>query len=133
VHREGRIDEVTAQRTQPRQRALLVGTGQPAESDYIRCQDCGEFSPLGHDSDLPTPIYHGVERSVDGAGHMSRRIGIIEFDHPELITVNVHRLEHRFGRPVEGDPGTTDHGPIAVVQPSVARWRSLCLTPSLGF
>jgi hypothetical protein len=36
MHGDGRIDQVAAQRAQPRLRAILVGAGKTAESNHIR-------------------------------------------------------------------------------------------------
>ena len=38
MHGDGGIDQIAAQRPYPRKRALLVGTAEPAVSDYIRRQ-----------------------------------------------------------------------------------------------
>jgi hypothetical protein len=44
VDGDGRIDEVAAQRAQPRQSAVLVGAGQAAEADDVGSQNRGEFA-----------------------------------------------------------------------------------------
>jgi hypothetical protein len=38
MHGDGRIDQIAAQRPQPRQRPLLIGGGKPAVSGYVRRQ-----------------------------------------------------------------------------------------------
>ena len=48
MHGDGRIDEVAAQRAQPRERAILVGAGQPAEADDVGGQDRRELPCFGH-------------------------------------------------------------------------------------
>src|SRR5271165_2335937 len=52
VHRDRRIDEVAAQRAQPRERSLLVRSGKPAKSYDVGGQNRGKFSTLGHSSSL---------------------------------------------------------------------------------
>ena len=39
VHSDGRIDQIAAQRPEPRQSAVFIGSGKPAEADHIRRQD----------------------------------------------------------------------------------------------
>jgi hypothetical protein len=50
-----RIDQIAAQRPEPRQRALLVGAGEPAVADDVRDQDRRDCprSRLGASSDGP--------------------------------------------------------------------------------
>ena len=48
VHGDGRIDEIAAQRPQPRQDAILVRAGEPAIADHIRAKDRRQFSGLAH-------------------------------------------------------------------------------------
>ena len=50
MHGDGRIDQIAAERPQPRQCAILVRAGKPAVSDHIGRQDRREFPGLGHDS-----------------------------------------------------------------------------------
>ena len=45
---DGRVDQVAAQRPQPRQRAILVRAGEPAIADHIRSQDRRKFPGLAH-------------------------------------------------------------------------------------
>jgi hypothetical protein len=40
MHGDGWIDQVAAERAQPREHAILVGAGKAAEADYIGGQDC---------------------------------------------------------------------------------------------
>ena len=48
MHGDGGIDEVAAQRPQPRQRPVLVRAREPAVSDDVSGQDRRDFSGLGH-------------------------------------------------------------------------------------
>ena len=50
VHGDRRVDEVAAQRPQPRERAILVRAGEPGEADDVGGQDRGELAGLGHDA-----------------------------------------------------------------------------------
>ena len=43
-----RVDQIAAERPQPRQCAILVGAGKPAVPDHIRHQNRCEFPGLGH-------------------------------------------------------------------------------------
>ena len=73
MHGRSWIDQVATQRPQPRQRAIFVGARQPAESDYIRCQNRGEFARLRHDGpsaprqiSTNTPLKNGPTATVSG-------------------------------------------------------------------
>ena len=44
VHGDGRIDQVAAERPQPRQNPVLVGSGKPRIADDVGHQDRGELS-----------------------------------------------------------------------------------------
>ena len=48
MHRDGRVDQVAAQRPQPRQNPVLVGSGKPRIADDVGHQDRGQFSGLAH-------------------------------------------------------------------------------------
>ena len=48
VHGDGRIDQVAAQRPQPRQRAIFVRAGEPAVSDHVGSQDRRQLAVLAH-------------------------------------------------------------------------------------
>jgi hypothetical protein len=48
VHGDGRFDKVTAQRSQPSQRAILVRGSEPTKADNIGGQDGCEFPCSGH-------------------------------------------------------------------------------------
>jgi hypothetical protein len=48
VDRDGRIDQVAAQRPQPRQNPVLVGSGKPRIADDVGHQDRRELSSLAH-------------------------------------------------------------------------------------
>jgi len=52
MHRDCRIDEVAAERPQARERALLVGAGEPAIADDVGDQDRGELARLAHSAPL---------------------------------------------------------------------------------
>jgi hypothetical protein len=53
MHGDGGIDQITAQRPQPRQGAIFVGAGKPAVADNVGRQDCRDFSRLGHATASP--------------------------------------------------------------------------------
>ena len=48
VHGDGRIDQIAAQRPEPRQRAILVRPGEPAVADNVRDQDRRDFPRFRH-------------------------------------------------------------------------------------
>ena len=48
MQRDSRIKQITAERTQPRKRPLLVGSGELTVSGYICRQNCGQLSGLRH-------------------------------------------------------------------------------------
>jgi hypothetical protein len=48
MHRDGRVDQIAAERPKPRQNAVLVDAGQPAIANDICNQDRREFSTLAH-------------------------------------------------------------------------------------
>jgi len=48
VNGDRRVDEVASERPEPRQRAILVGAGEPAEADHVGGQDRREFPGLAH-------------------------------------------------------------------------------------
>jgi hypothetical protein len=48
MHSDGRIDQIAAERPQPRQYAILVRTGKPAVSDHIRRKYRRELLVPGH-------------------------------------------------------------------------------------
>ena len=54
VHGDGRIDQIAAQRPQPRQDAIFVGAGEPAVADHIGDQDRRDFPRLAHGVGLPS-------------------------------------------------------------------------------
>ena len=49
MHRDCRIDQIAAQRSQPSKRAIFVCAGKPAISDDVRREYRREFPGLGHD------------------------------------------------------------------------------------
>jgi hypothetical protein len=52
MHLDRRIDEVAAQRAQPRQNAVFVGPGQPAEANHIGGEDRRKFARFAQRSSL---------------------------------------------------------------------------------
>ena len=54
MHGDGRIDQIAAQRTQPRQYPILIRTGKSAVSDHIRRKNGREFPGLRHDGPFTT-------------------------------------------------------------------------------
>jgi hypothetical protein len=56
VDGDRRIDEIAAQRAQPRQRAVFVRAGQPAIANDIGRQHRREFAGLAHRARSPSPI-----------------------------------------------------------------------------
>jgi hypothetical protein len=58
---DGGVEEIAAERTQPRQRPLLIGSGKLAVSGYVCRSDGREFPGLRHGCSL------GIEAStMDG-------------------------------------------------------------------
>ena len=55
VHGDGRVDQVAAERPQPRQNPVLVGSGKPRIADHVGHQDRGQFSGLAHGATPPRP------------------------------------------------------------------------------
>jgi hypothetical protein len=48
VDRDSRIDQIAAERPQPRQDAILVRPGEPAIADHIRAKDRRDFPGLAY-------------------------------------------------------------------------------------
>ena len=48
MHGDGGIDQVAAQRPEPRKSAILVGPGEPAVTDNIGDQDRRDFPGIAH-------------------------------------------------------------------------------------
>ena len=48
VHGDGGVDQIAAQRPQPRERAIFVGAGETAESNHVGGEDGREFAHFGH-------------------------------------------------------------------------------------
>ena len=55
MHGDGRIDQVASERPQPRQNAILVGSGEPRIADHVGHQDRREFSGFAHGATPPRP------------------------------------------------------------------------------
>ncbi len=64
-----RIDQIAAQRPQPRQRSLLVGAGEPAVADNIGDQDRSDLPRFHHDaaSGFGDAIMNGASALSHGA------------------------------------------------------------------
>ena len=56
MHGNGRVDQVAAQRSQPRQDAILVGAGKTAVTDNVRANDRRKFPGLAHRVSPPPRI-----------------------------------------------------------------------------
>ena len=65
VDRDRRVDQIAAQRPQPRERAILVGACQSAEADDIGCKDGREFALFDHGFQTVGPR---LSRELGGAG-----------------------------------------------------------------
>ncbi len=79
VHGDGRIDEVAAQRPEPRQRAVLVGAREPAVADHVRDQDRRNFPGLAHSSGSPAlrrPSNTGGRFGVCAIIHLTVSLGL---------------------------------------------------------
>ena len=48
VHGDRRVDQVAAQRAEPREKTLLVGSGEAGEADDVGDKDSGELARLRH-------------------------------------------------------------------------------------
>jgi len=48
MHGCGRINEVAAQRAQPRENSLLILAGEPAKADHVGGEDRGELAAFAH-------------------------------------------------------------------------------------
>ena len=55
VHGDGGIDQIAAQRPQPRQNPIFVGSGKPRIADDVGHQDRRQFSGLAHGATPPRP------------------------------------------------------------------------------
>ena len=61
---DGRVDQVAAQAAQARERALLVGAGEPAVADDIRDQDRCELAGLAHGAPLAVATIAKIPAAV---------------------------------------------------------------------
>ena len=66
MHGDGRVDQIAPERAQPRKRPLLVGTGKPAVSGYVRRKNGCEFAGLRHGSPFTTRQSSTINRSGTG-------------------------------------------------------------------
>ena len=57
VDGDGRINQIAAERPQPRQNPILVGSGEPRIADHVGHQDRGQFSGLAHDATPRRPCH----------------------------------------------------------------------------
>ena len=75
VDRDRRVDEVAAERSKPRQDAVLVRSGEPTVAGDIRHQNCCEFPGLGHGAPSRSCriAQGGLEPSVDYLSKAIRR------------------------------------------------------------
>ena len=80
VDRDGRVDEVAAQRPEPRQRAILVRAREPAEADDVGGEDRCNFPGLAH----------GASRLPFRLAQNRPRIGTTRKG-----CVKAHRTEHK--------------------------------------
>ena len=70
-----RVDQIAAERSQPRKGPLLVGASKPAVSDHIRRQNGCEFPGLGHGSPFTTRQSSTINRSGTGPWTADARSG----------------------------------------------------------
>ena len=112
VHGDGRIDQVAAERPQPRQNPVLVGSGKPRIADDVGHQDRRELSSLAHGASRRDRVSRfGSSGKASGASQRREDVD--------------HRLGHGctsmlHGRDVE-----------AGVQPRVSTGRSIHAVPSI--
>ena len=92
VHRDRRVDEIAAQRPEPRQGAVLVRAGQPAEADDVGGQDRREFAgfahgtPLNHNACLAEPVAQPIDVG-----------GVAERQPSDMLGEGVFRIDlHQF-------------------------------------
>ena len=71
MHGDGRVDQIAAQRPQPRQDAILVRAGEPAVADHIRAKDRRQFPGLAHGA-LPSSVAAASDRSGNGSGRRTQ-------------------------------------------------------------
>ena len=55
VDRDGRVDQVASERSQPRQNPVLVGSGKPRIADHVGHQDRRDFARFPHGATPPRP------------------------------------------------------------------------------
>src|ERR1700688_766281 len=55
MHGDSRVDQIAAQRPEPRQNAILVSAGEPAIADHVRAKDRRQFPGLDHSASPPAP------------------------------------------------------------------------------
>ena len=67
---DGRIDQIAPQRPQPRERALLVGAGEPAIADHVSDQNRRNLPGFAHGA--PSGTMRHSTKPVKAAGYMLR-------------------------------------------------------------
>ena len=75
--RDGRIDEVGPQRSQPRDRALFVLAGQPAVADDVGDHNRREFPGLAHPSPLSRPASEPRARRIFDSGILPAKLQVL--------------------------------------------------------
>ena len=64
MHRDGRVDQIAAEGSEPREDAILVRAGEPAVADDVGHQDRRELSGLAHSSGIPALRRPSYDRSL---------------------------------------------------------------------
>ena len=72
MHGDGGINQIAAQRAQPRQSSILVRPREPAVADDIGDQDRGEFSGSRSRRLLPSSVAAVSDRSGNGSGRRAQ-------------------------------------------------------------
>ena len=91
VHGDDRVDQVAAERPQPRQNPVLVGSGQPRIADHVGHQDRGQFSGLAHGAS------HRRARSIAAAAHARSQFEFL------LYSLSMVRFHAALGDDVEAE------------------------------
>jgi hypothetical protein len=74
VHGDDRVDQVAAERPQPRQNPILVGSGKTRIADNVGHQDRGQFSGLAHGATPRRPCQpSGIVRAKPVGGIATTR------------------------------------------------------------
>ena len=94
MHGDGRIDQIAAQRPQPRQGAILVRAGEPAVSDHIGRQYRRELPGLGHE----VPSYNPERDGEFWPAEMQEGYHALNRTSVTFFTVVRRRKAHSFLR-----------------------------------